>query len=98
MCVLFDLALLKVYENTPFFRFVYHDGIFEALDDRKKLALLDVIREQVRGKKLQYILTLIESDLPRDENGKAVNFIGGEVVVQLGDGGDAGRLFKMAEF
>jgi uncharacterized protein YydD (DUF2326 family) len=47
ICALFDLALLKVYEDAPFFHFVYHDGIFEALDDRKKMALLAVIREQI---------------------------------------------------
>ncbi|WP_456854938.1 DUF2326 domain-containing protein [Bradyrhizobium sp. USDA 4501] len=46
---------------------MYHDGIFEALDDRKKLALLEVVREQTATKKTQYIMTLIASDLPRIE-------------------------------
>jgi uncharacterized protein YydD (DUF2326 family) len=66
VCVLFDLALLKVYEDAAFFHFVYHDGVFEALDDRKKVALLSVIREQIASGKTQYILTLIDSDMPRD--------------------------------
>ena len=53
VCALFDLALLKVYEDAPFFHFVYHDGILEGLDDRKKLAFLRVVREQMASKKTQ---------------------------------------------
>jgi len=98
LCALFDLALLKVYEDAPFFHFVYHDGIFEALDDRKKLALLEVIREQISRKKTQYILTLIDSDHPRDAEGQRILFDDDEIVVRLHDDGDRGRLFKMPEF
>jgi uncharacterized protein YydD (DUF2326 family) len=98
VCVLFDLALLKVYEESPFFHFVYHDGVFEALDDRKKLALLSVIRDQMANKKTQYILTLIDSDMPRDPDGNKVEFGDDEIVLRLHDDGNEGRLFKMAEF
>ncbi len=98
VCALFDLALLKVYENAHFFHFVYHDGIFEALDDRKKIALLTVIREQIADKKTQYILTLIDSDMPRDADQKRIEFGKDEVIVHLSDDGNDGRLFKMNEF
>lgn len=98
VCALFDLALLQVYEGTPFFRFVYHDGIFEALDNRLKLALMDVVREQMASGKLQYIMTVISPDLPRDEYDGVLEFPAEEVVVHLHDGGADGRLFKMAEF
>jgi uncharacterized protein YydD (DUF2326 family) len=98
LCVLFDLALLKVYEAMPFFHFVYHDGVFEALDDRKKLALLGVVRDQVASGQLQYILTLIDSDLPRDAEQKRLEFGEDEIVLHLHDDGDDGRLFKMPEF
>jgi len=98
VCALFDLALLKTYEGMPFFHFVYHDGILEALDDRKKLALLEVVREQIRGGKTQYILSLIDSDIPRDSEGKRIEFGADEVVLHLHDDGPSGRLFKMAEF
>lgn len=98
VCALFDLALLKVYEGASFFHFVYHDGIFEALDDRKKLALLEVVREQTATKKLQYIMTLIASDLPRVEENAPPTFAKDEVVLRLHDDGADGRLFKMAEF
>jgi uncharacterized protein YydD (DUF2326 family) len=96
--VLFDLALLKVYEDMPFFHFVYHDGVFESLDDRKKLALLAVIREQIASKRTQYILTLIDSDMPRDADGKKAEFKEDEVILRLHDDGNKGRLFMMAEF
>lgn len=98
ICVLFDLALLKVYEDAPFFRFVYHDGVFEGLDNRKKNSLLNVIREQIAGGKLQYIFTLIDTDLPRDADDHPIRFSDDEVVLRLHDDGVEGRLFKMAEF
>ena len=98
VCALFDLALLKVYEDALFFHFVYHDGILEALDNRKKMALLAVIREQVASRKTQYILTLIDSDIPRDAEGKRVEFGADEIVLRLHDDGNNGRLFKMPEF
>jgi uncharacterized protein YydD (DUF2326 family) len=98
ICALFDLALLKVYEDLPFFHFVYHDGILEGLDDRQKRAFLDLVREQVASKKTQYILTLIDSDMPRDDKGNRIEFPEDEIVMRLSDEGQAGRLFKMAEF
>ncbi len=98
VCALFDLALLKVYEDAPFFHFVYHDGIFEGLDDRKKLAFLGVVREQTGAGKTQYIMTMIDSDMPRDSKGARVEFPASETVLRLHDDGQDGRLFKMAEF
>jgi uncharacterized protein YydD (DUF2326 family) len=98
VCALFDLALLKTYEDAPFFHFVYHDGILEALDNRKKLALLEVVREQIRSGKTQYILTLIDADIPRNAQGKRVSFATDEIVLHLHDDGVSGRLFRMPEF
>jgi uncharacterized protein YydD (DUF2326 family) len=98
VCALFDLALLRVYEEMPFFHFVYHDGMLEALDNRKKLAFLELVRTQTKSNKLQYIMTLISSDLPRNESGRVVKFADDEVVLRLDDSGNSGRLFKMAEF
>jgi uncharacterized protein YydD (DUF2326 family) len=87
-----------VYENSAFFHFVYHDGIFESLDDRKKIALLSIIREQISSCKTQYILTLIDSDMPRDGEGRKISFEDDEIVLRLHDDGKDGRLFRMAEF
>jgi uncharacterized protein YydD (DUF2326 family) len=98
ICALFDLSLLKIYEDARFFHFVYHDGVFEALDDRKKFALLDVVREQIAVGKTQYIMTLIASDLPKDDQEKSMTFADDEIVLRLHDEDKAGRLFKMEEF
>ncbi|MER8486598.1 DUF2326 domain-containing protein [Mesorhizobium sp. M1322] len=98
ICALFDLSLLKIYENASFFHFVYHDGVFEALDDRKKLALLEVIREQIAVGKTQYIMTLIAADLPKDAQGDTLSFNDNEIILRLHDEGPSGRLFKTAEF
>ncbi|MEN3930448.1 DUF2326 domain-containing protein [Microvirga sp. W0021] len=97
-CALFDLALLRVYEDIPFFHFVYHDGILEALDDRVKLSFLEIVREQVSHRKLQYIMTLIASDLPRDEEDQIVTFADDEIILRLHDGELNGRLFNMGKF
>ena len=98
ICALFDLALLKVYEDAPFFHFVYHDGVLEALDNRKKEALLKIVRAQISTGKTQYILTLIDADIPRSASGKRKPFPANEVILRLHDEGNNGRLFKMAEF
>jgi uncharacterized protein YydD (DUF2326 family) len=98
ICALFDLALLKVYETAPFFHFVYHDGVLEGLDNRKKIALLEVVREQTSTKRLQYIFSMIDSDMPRNAQGERLEFPTDEIVLRLHDDGAHGRLFKMAEF
>lgn len=94
LCVAFDLAVLRARLDDKFPRFVYHDGVFESLDDRKKENLLMVIRRYAELG-LQPIITLIDSDLPfRDKEGGPV-FVDEEIVLTLHDEGDQGRLFKM---
>lgn len=94
LCIAFDLAILRAHLDVKFPRFVYHDGVFESLDDRKKENLLGVFR-QYADLGLQPIITLIDSDLPTraDDDGKV--FSSEEVVVALHDEGVLGRLFKM---
>jgi uncharacterized protein YydD (DUF2326 family) len=91
LCIAFDMAVLRAHAGEAYPRFVFHDGAFESLDDRKKLNLLAVIREySVFG--LQQIITAIDSDLPSLEEEL---FSDSEVVLRLHDEGDDGRLFKM---
>lgn len=94
LCACFDLALLASFSKKSFYRFVYHDGIFEALDERKKSSLLHKIHELVKVYDIQYILTVIDSDLPRSASDEKLYFQENEIVLQLHDGGDDGRLFK----
>lgn len=94
LCIAFDLAVLRAHRNDKFPRFVYHDGVFESLDDRKKENLLTIIRRYAELG-LQPIITLIDSDLPtRAEDDEPV-FSPDEIVVTLHDEGEQGRLFKM---
>ena len=94
MCVAFDMALLKANVDKQYPRFVYHDGIFESLDDRKKFALLEVIREY-NELGIQSTITTIDSDLPDKTRYSESLFSSEEVVLLLHDEGDSGRLFKM---
>ena len=93
LCVAFDMAILRAHMNEKFPLFVYHDGILESLDDRKKENLLQVVR-QYADLGLQSVITLIDSDLPvRAENIPV--FSPNEIVATLHDEGDHGRLFKI---
>ncbi|WGZ36762.1 DUF2326 domain-containing protein [Xylella fastidiosa subsp. pauca] len=94
MCIAFDLAVLRAYLNDPFPRFVYHDGVFESLDDRKKENLLRVIR-QYASFGIQSVITLIDSDLPERSVKDLPVFSADEIVLTLHDEGESGRLFKM---
>lgn len=94
LCIAFDLAILRAHLDDKFPRFVYHDGVFESLDDRKKENLLAVIRRYAELG-LQPIITLIDSDLPVRAVDEGPMFSTDEVVITLHDEGEQGRLFKM---
>lgn len=98
LCAAFDLSVLMAYADKSFFRFTYHDGILESLDDRKKILFLKNVKNICSQYELQYILTAINHDLPRDENGELVEFSDKEIIKCLHDDGDDGRLFKMPKF
>lgn len=93
ICIAFDLAVLRAHLGVGFPRFVFHDGAFEAADDRTKGKLLDVYR-QYNALGIQTVVTLIDSDLPgRDTDEPA--FDPSEIVLVLHDEGEDGLLFKM---
>jgi uncharacterized protein YydD (DUF2326 family) len=98
LCALFDLAILRHYSKQKFYHFVYHDGIFEALDNRIKRAFLKIVKESCSEYGIEYILSVIEDDLPRDENDQKIYFTDDEIILRLHDGGPSGRLFRMNEF
>lgn len=93
LCIAFDMAVLRAHLSDKFPRFVFHDGVFESLDDRKKENLLAVIRRYA-DLGIQSVITLIDSDLPnRNENAGSV-FDKKEIVLILHDENERGRLFK----
>ncbi|MFO7827765.1 MAG: DUF2326 domain-containing protein [Bacteroidales bacterium] len=93
LCMAFDLALLIHYSDKSFFRFVYHDGILEGLDDRVKIRLLDKVKEICSEYDIQYILSLIDSDIPVLRDGTKYKFDDNEICLELNDKDDSGRLF-----
>ena len=94
LCIAFDMAILRAHIDGKFPRFIYHDGVFESLDDRKKESLLLVIRRYAELG-LQPIITLIDSDLPVRTNENESVFGRDEIVLNLHDENDQGRLFRM---
>lgn len=94
LCIAFDLAVVSCHLESKFPRFVFHDGAFESLDDRKKENLLAVFR-QYSEMGIQEIITTIDSDLPSRTDKFDEVFTADEIVLLLHDEGDAGRLFKM---
>lgn len=94
LCIAFDMAVLRAHLGEKFPRFVYHDGVFESLDDRKKWNLLSVLRRYA-DVGIQSIITVIDSDLPAQSDEDEPIFEDSEVVLRLHDEGESGRLFKM---
>jgi uncharacterized protein YydD (DUF2326 family) len=56
---------------------------------------LNTVRDICKEHNLQYILTVIESDIPRDEMDKIAAFRDEEIIIRLHDQNDSGRLFEM---
>jgi len=94
LCIAFDLAVVRAHLDDKFPRFVYHDGVFESLDDRKKANLLKVIREYA-DLGVQPIITLIDSDMPPASANDEPVFSPDQIVLTLHDEGSDGRLFRM---
>ncbi len=90
LCVAFDLSLLSNYSDKSFYRFVYHDGVLEGLDDRIKIRYIKLVRDFCEKYNIQYIVTLIDSDLPKEmpdlieEN---------DICLRLNDKDENGKLF-----
>jgi uncharacterized protein YydD (DUF2326 family) len=93
LCVAFDLAILISYNNESYYRFVYHDDVLSQQDAGVKHRLLLLIRELTSKYDLQYILSVIKSDLPTDEQDQLVYFPDDEVVLRLHDKDETGMLF-----
>lgn len=96
LCMAFDLSILINYSPHSFYRFVYHDGALEALDDRPKIKFIDLVRNICNRHSIQYIFTSIEHDLPVSDQGKRIEFPKSEIALELDDSGVKGKLFEMS--
>jgi uncharacterized protein YydD (DUF2326 family) len=95
LCMAFDMAVLRAHLNQQAPRFIYHDGVFESLDNRIKMNLLAVMRKYT-DVGIQLVITLIDSDLPQKSDEEEPFFDESEIVLLLHDEGEDGRLFKMS--
>ena len=90
LCVAFDLSLLVNFSDKSFYKFVYHDGVLEGLDDRIKIRYIKLVKELCEKYDLQYIITLIDSDLPKDMPDLIEN---DDICLRLNDKDNIGKLF-----
>ncbi|EMK6582451.1 DUF2326 domain-containing protein [Vibrio parahaemolyticus] len=97
LSAIFDVTLLLIHSKVSFYRFCYHDGLLESLDDRIKVKLIKLWREISNQNGLQLIITVLDSDLPIVD-GQRQYFPKDEVIRELNDKGDEGRLFRMPAF
>ena len=97
LSAIFDATLLILYSRTEFYRFCYHDGLLESLDDRLKLRLIEEWRKISLENGLQFIITVLDSDIPL-KNGEKNYFHSNEIIRELHDRGESGRLFRMPAF
>ncbi len=93
LCVAFDLAVLISYNKESYYRFVYHDDVLSQQDNGVKTRLLELINTVLMKYDLQYILSVIKSDLPIDENEKFIEFNENQIVLKLHDRDASGTLF-----
>ena len=90
LCVAFDLAVLRSHLDDQYPRFIFHDGLLEGLETRKKENLFEVVRQYTQLG-VQYIITLLDSEIPQGDA-----FFGkSEVILPLHDENQDGRLFRM---
>ena len=94
LCIAFDLALQRTYINERYPHFIYHDGILESVDDRRKLNLIEVIRDYA-ATGIQHIITVIDSELPYYSDNTRFSFNESEIILYLHDQDMSGRLFRM---
>ncbi|WP_295022701.1 DUF2326 domain-containing protein [Sulfurimonas sp.] len=92
LCAAFDVSLLQHYNENSFYKFVYHDGVLDTLDIRKKEKYIEFIRKLTKKYDVQYILTAIESEINQLQN--AFSIQDDEVCLTLSDDSCEGKLFK----
>ena len=93
LCVAFDLAILAEYSRESYFKFVYHDDVFSNQENKIRIRLLNLIKEYCTKYNIQYILSIIKDDLPRDEKDNPLVFIENEIIMELHDKDNSGKLF-----
>jgi len=66
LCASFVLAILIHYSSKSFFRFAYHDGVLESWGNNHKKHFINLVRKYCELNGIQYIISIIKSDIPSD--------------------------------
>ena len=96
LCIAFDLSILINHSDESFFRFVYHDGALEQLEDKRKSALLKTVRHVCAEHNIQYMFSALSEELENVDSKLAPS--SQEIVIALNDSGESGRLFMTEAF
>ncbi len=70
----------------------------EGFDNRVKTGFLEAVNKYCNEYKLQYILTVIDADIPRGIDDARNPFPKDTIVREFHEAGDDGRLFNMPKF
>ena len=93
LCVAFDLAIIKIYNNESYYRFIYHDDVLSQQDNGVKTRLLNLLEKINQETNIQYIFSVIKSDLPMDDKDHIIYFAEDKVILKLDDKEQSGTLF-----
>lgn len=79
-CAAFVFAVLATYSllGKRFFRFMYDDGLLEGWGNNPKVDFITAIREMTENYNIQYIVSMIKSDVP-----PGFEFKKGEIITTL---------------
>ncbi|TGN13455.1 DUF2326 domain-containing protein [Leptospira bandrabouensis] len=90
LCIAFDIAIQSVYSSESYFRFIFHDDAFANLANTRRIDLLKTVREYSNKYNIQYVFSIIKDDIPPD-----FTYDDDEVILELHDKNDSGKLFYM---
>ncbi len=90
LCVAFDLAILINYRDQSHFRFVYHDDVIAGDDNGVKSRMIETIREICVKHDIQYIFSVVKDNIPPSQD------LSENIILELDDKSDEGKLFKMS--
>lgn len=90
LCVAFDLAILINYTKQSHFRFVYHDDVISGDDNGVKTRLIEIVSEICKKHDIQYIFSAIKDNIPAGID------LSENIILELNDKDDSGKLFKMS--
>lgn len=93
LCVAFDLAILTSYNKQSFFRFIYHDDVLSTQDNGIKLRFLELLDKLIKEFNIQYVISVIKSDLPIDDKENIIYFEDDDIILKLNDKSEEGTLF-----